>query len=379
MRRRAFTLIELLVVIGIMVLLASMAMPMLGTARRSAQRTNTASLLHKIDAGCRLFHRDVGVFPYQRAYVAAVGGSTPSLNNLARRLAHRLSGTELQELRDLNTVAVGRYASFGDFSGDGTETTFGSPLTFRQSYLPPDADMATVGGGNVSHNKAVFSAMLNRMGGDRARMAVAAGGFDLSGGIISGANSGGVVFKDLSNDRLLTAAEIGSVAGWCDDYLAGEIDTRSIQGDALVDLHGQPVVYVGQVVPRIRNTATRINGHDQDSVETIWFGLGTTGFTSRTGPWDTLVTAQRLFLLGLGRVRLSASDAGDGQPTPTDPTFFPDAAALMVSDRRYYSGRLGQIEFELWSAGPDARLEWRRSDPANRDNVSAAPYDRDIQ
>ena len=35
-------------------------------------------------------------------------------------------------------------------------------------------------------------------------------------------------------------------------------------------------------------------------------------------------------------------------------------------------------DFELWSGGPDQRFEYMRDDPANHDNLSATPYNRDF-
>ncbi len=58
MMRKAFTLIELLVVISIIALLIAILLPMLGSARRSAQLTQCRSGMHQVGVGANAYAID---------------------------------------------------------------------------------------------------------------------------------------------------------------------------------------------------------------------------------------------------------------------------------------------------------------------------------
>jgi prepilin-type N-terminal cleavage/methylation domain-containing protein len=62
-RRRAFTLIELLVVIGIIVIIAGLAIPMSIKAYRAGDRARTAADLQSISVGLEAFKTDWGDYP----------------------------------------------------------------------------------------------------------------------------------------------------------------------------------------------------------------------------------------------------------------------------------------------------------------------------
>src|SRR5688572_3547199 len=57
-RRAAFTLVELLVVIGIIAILISMLMPVLGKAKDQADRVNCQSKLRQLVTAVRLYAHD---------------------------------------------------------------------------------------------------------------------------------------------------------------------------------------------------------------------------------------------------------------------------------------------------------------------------------
>jgi len=62
-RRRAFTLIELLVVVGIIVLLATIALPMMSRAWAQAKRTQMAADLQAISHALEVYRSDFGDYP----------------------------------------------------------------------------------------------------------------------------------------------------------------------------------------------------------------------------------------------------------------------------------------------------------------------------
>lgn len=61
--RRGFTLAELLVVIGIIVLLISILIPVVGRVRIAGQSADTASLIRAIDAACQTYYQDHQAWP----------------------------------------------------------------------------------------------------------------------------------------------------------------------------------------------------------------------------------------------------------------------------------------------------------------------------
>ncbi len=379
-RVAAFTLIELMVVIGILAALAGMLMPIVTMAQRGAMRTSCEATLRKIDVAARMFRRDIGIFPYQLGYPDQVDRTNPFTNRLARQLARGMIDSERDAVRTLAATAAGKYAYTADLNdGTSVEASLPSTLAFSITRLPPrDFGPPWIGDGDKKLRKR-YSYFINRLAGERAGLCMLAGAFDMTGGIVSGPYANGAIHSDLSGNRVVTSSEIGSLeTGWGDDYLRGEIEARFIDGDAILDAYRHPVIYVCQLVPRIRSTSVKVQNSVFSIAEPSWFGLGHQGFASRTGPWGSIVSEKRFQLLGLGRVVLTTGDAGDGQPPPTDPTFYPTAGDFTNSDRRYYAAPSMGRDFELWSAGRDGSLRWMRNDPLNRDNIPANAYDRKL-
>ncbi len=385
MNRLGFTLIELLVTISILALLAAMAMPLISIANRQAKRANTVSILAKVEAGLRQFRRDIDVLPYQSAYPDAVAPSEPFPNNLLRRLGGDLSNSDHQALRGLAATAASKFGYPENLhDGGATETAaLPSPVAFRMAWLPVNdwnIPWGSYGPGDL--NKRRFCYVLNRMAARRATDAMHAGAFDLRGPLVAGADN--VVTADRTGQRVVSTAEVGAGIGWCADYLLGELPPAAVRGEAILDAWGRPLVYVGQVVPKAKPFTHRESQFISDwAIQSYrvsypqWPGLGSQGFAIGTGPWNAMRSAGRLFQLGSGRVPASGPD-GLGQPIDAHPTFLPDPAQPRRSDRRYYSASRLELDFELWSAGPDGHLAWMRDDLANRDNLAAAEYDRGL-
>lgn len=393
---RAFTLVELLAAIAIVAVLAAMAMPLLGIAGRQARRSATEATLRKTEAAIRLFRQDVDVLPYQASYPDAVDADHLFPNDLFRRLGRALGPAERQDLDALVAVAGGKFHYPEDPTSNAASEAAALPsaLTYRIAYISPashwDSWDAYGDPALVPLKQRRYAIVLNRIAQRRAMDAVLAGAFDLTGGVIRGPRSGGVVHRDLSGDALLDPGErAGAATGWCDDYLAGELPAAAVRGDSLLDAWGNPLILVGQVVPKGKALQTRYSqrvygdsGGYAPQVyrigEPIHWGLGARGFAARTGPWDDLLAADRPYLLGVGRIQLSPENAGDGRGVPAHPLYLPVATDLRASDRRYYAAPRLNLEPEVWSAGPDARFAWMRTDAANRDNVAAAAYDKGI-
>ncbi len=376
----AFTLIELLVVVSILVVLAGMLMPMVGLAQRSALRTSSEATLRKVDVAVRMFRRDIGAFPYQLGYPDQVDDANPFPNRLARQLTRSMSDSERTAVRTLVATAAGKYAYNADLNdGNNVEPTLPSAVAFSVTRLPPKTFGPPWLDDNEKMGRKRYSFYLNRIAADRTRLAILSGAFDLAGGIVSGPNANGAIHLDLSGTTVLSSSEIGSqTTGWGDDYLEGELEARFITDDAILDAYKHPIVYVCQIVPRIRTSKIKVYDWNFDIAEPAWFGLGHQGFAARTGPWNSIVSAKRYLMLGQGRLALTTGDAGDGQPLPTDATYYPSSGAFLDSDRRYYAAPGNSLDVELWSAGRDGVLHWMRNDPANRDNVPASAYDRKL-
>jgi prepilin-type N-terminal cleavage/methylation domain-containing protein len=65
---RGFTLLELLVVMGILTLLTSMLMPVIGLAQRQSRATASWAMMGKVDVALRRLRADIRSFPCQRSY-----------------------------------------------------------------------------------------------------------------------------------------------------------------------------------------------------------------------------------------------------------------------------------------------------------------------
>ncbi len=350
--RGAFTLVELLVVLAVVALLMGMAMPMVSMAQERARRSQTQVVLRSVETALRTFRSDLGVYPYQadEPDLSAGGRVAGYANRLWTRLGTDLDIAGRTAVRtDLDTAAK----LFDD--------DLPSPLKFT------DADPAMGSSGR--------RVLLNRMARERTRLAVLSGNLAQEGPRFAG--------RDRSGDRVLNPLTAASRAqpGWCADYLGGELEPRFIERDSgsVLDAWKRPLVYINRTIPGMRGAYATIAGQRIGAFDARAFGLGPQGFPAVVGPATGLAAAGRLLLLYNGRVRISDHDAGDGLPTPTDATCFPDAASPLRSDARYYAAPGFESEFELWSAGGDGRFAWMRDDALNRDNLTATDVQRGLR
>jgi prepilin-type N-terminal cleavage/methylation domain-containing protein len=82
--RRAFTLIELLVLIAVIALLASLLLPALGRAKRSAHATACISNLHQIGLALQLYVEDN---EHRLPYCAMIPSANTNLKSISMTLA----------------------------------------------------------------------------------------------------------------------------------------------------------------------------------------------------------------------------------------------------------------------------------------------------
>lgn len=366
---RAFTVIELMIVVGIIAILASMAMPVFSVAQRAAKKTATQSIMHKLDTALHLFRADIGSFPYQRSYADISAGDKPS-NRLAFHLSATLGPAELLKLHSDADAAAEQYAyDCSNGNNRPKQNALVSAHVFRTSDVRANWTYKKVAigvwdwvadhGGSLTQLPACV--MLNRMAAERARLAIWAGNVDVVGCKIPDEQHplGGMyrAGRDNSGQELLATVVKQSDAspGWADDYLAGELEARYRDGDTVLDAWKRPIIYIGQVVEGVKGSGGIIFHEYLRGIDAPKYGLGT-----------------------LGRKTLAAIDSLTGQATQADAVTLPDVDNLMNSDRRYWAAPGLENSFELWSAGPDGRFDWMRNVYGNADNVSLSPYDQSI-
>lgn len=294
-RVRGFTLLELLVVTAILAILTGMAMPMLAMARRVAARTNTQSLMRKVDGALHQYKVEVGAFPYA-AWSAAGDPADPPGNRLAWHLAHDMSDDEVATLRK-------------DVDDAGAAYEPGGSARLVSTSL----DQRMVDGYSANNSASSDVMHLNRLARQWARTNLMAG----NTGVQSTKQDGGKPWVDKA--PLISAPRS---KGFAKDYLSRDLLPQLIAGDELLDMWRRPLLYICPVQPGVlgyyaeggnRNSSSG----DANLIDPSWYGFGarslraetrmrgsdlrTTaapGFTSRFELWsggpDRLLNAARL-------------------------------------------------------------------------------------
>jgi prepilin-type N-terminal cleavage/methylation domain-containing protein len=112
-RRRGFTLAELLIVIGILAFLLTMLIPVVGRIRTAGYKTNTASQINALRAGCEAYYQTFQAYPGplpDSACVAVAANSPTMSENLVLGLLGGLaspSGTFTPSLVGQGPVGMG--------------------------------------------------------------------------------------------------------------------------------------------------------------------------------------------------------------------------------------------------------------------------------
>jgi len=389
-RQPGFTLIELLVVIVILLLLSGMVMSMISQARRMSMKSNTLAIERKVETSLRLFKDELAVYPYQQTYpeLSATVVNQYFPNHLYYHVGNNISSaTGGDRDRIMTDVAAAR----ADFAYNATETGYyggTSEGTQPSVFTYTASTIIQTGSMHVFYNpvtpntlsfatEAAIATMINRIAEEWVGNAVMAGAVAVKGQVVF--DQFGVVTRDLSSATILSSPESAGNPGWANDYLTGEVDAHYIRGMDILDAWHNPLIYICQVIPGVKGATSYSNGCTLLPFDTRYYGLGPQGFDPGTGPVASLAALGRRILDNSGRVRLSLGDAGDGQPTPADPTYFPNAGTLIQSDMRYYAAPGYETEFELWSAGYDGMFSYTRSDPADSDNISATDFCRGLR
>lgn len=359
-------MIELLVAMSIIAVLVGMLAPMIGVVRRSTERTSTQVVLKKVDTALRMFKTDWQVYPGQMSYAAAAGDHG---NRLGYSIGSDLDTTQRSAILGDATSAAAQYNYACTGGGSPVESgTQPSTLTYRSSDIVNEPNLYNSG------YYTCYAALVNRMAREQVRLAAVSGNLWLRGAVVSNTDTS-IVANRLATSVFSTPAS-GSYAngpGWAHDYLAGELEKRYRDGNAILDAWKRPLTYVCQVVPGVSGATAIIYTQYVTIANSRRYGLGAIGFDPSQGPGPALATT-RPWLLYSGRIALVASDAGDGKPLPADATYLPDPANLLHSDMRYYAAARFVREFELWSSGPDKSIEYMRDARVNTDNISVVPY-----
>jgi prepilin-type N-terminal cleavage/methylation domain-containing protein len=394
--RNGFTLVELMVVMVILVVLSAMLMPMIGEARRSSMRTQTQSIMGKTESALRQFKSDFRGYPYQISYADISAGESWT-NTLNYNLGTTITATDAANVRADMQAAAGDYSyvctnyvngwgtkcpvggskhafkanrndglSANDYNNPSTPDSDVAPIGAWQPnignnnqtvYLSYDTPNHALGGYNAFDIYAIpICVLLNRMAAERASDLMAIGDIYSGGVIMPALTYSGLTHpgRDLSGTPLVATPASTTHPGWATDYLQGEIDSAHIKGTAILDAWLHPLIYVSQVVPGCEPCCAEIFSQSINIGNTSIYGLQASG---RKG-LEPCVPGTSVAITG---------DA-----------YLPDITDLMHSDRRFWSAPGLELEFELWSAGPDGMFSWWRDDETNKDNVSCEPYDKNI-
>lgn len=357
MTQRGFTLIEVLVSIAIVAILTSILLPIVGITRRATLRIASQCIMNKTDAALKLFRSEMGALPYQRSY-ADIDAGAAGTNRLFYHLGTTIANSDLLNLHADAAAAAARYDYPVKQAWNGVSelTVFASIHTYRQGDVVRGQrnDMSSASDANSGIFGPLGTAViLNRMAKERARLAIFAGNPQVVGiKLPDDINADGSLFDAARADPTATTPLLGSPTslakpGWASDYLKGNLESKYVMGETILDAYFQPLLYVCQVVEGVRPPRSP-----------AVFDNFTSAIDQTTYNFTTA-----------GRKRLVSGLADD-------PPALPDGSQLRHSDRRTYAAPGYDIIYELWSVGRDGKASWMRDDARNRDNIPMINYDK---
>jgi prepilin-type N-terminal cleavage/methylation domain-containing protein len=371
-----FTLIELAVVAAIVGLLTGLLMPLLTISQREARRTSSHAVMAKVESSLHQFKNDFKAYPYQLSYSS---DGAPAVNTLAYTLGTDLTpSNRANVLADMATAAA-NYQYDCSTSGGGWSERL--PPVSTQTYISnrnngnsswdqngdPEGDVAPVGStyNNITkswyftYQSMTYScALLNRMAAERANLLMLIGDITAGGCVMQEVDGPAPLVhhgRDCSGTPLVANPASLSHPGWAQNYLMGEVPASAISGDQILDAWRHPLIYICQVQPGIEPTIAQINNSTVNIDYPSQYGLQP-----------------------IGRRLLEPLDPATMQPIQGDPATLPDTSNLMHDDMRAWAPPGYELEFELWSAGPDGSFSWWRDDSTNTDNIPCEPYNQRI-
>lgn len=326
-QRRAFSLIELLVVISVIGVLSGIALPMLSIARKTANRTNTLSLMQKISGALTLYRKEIGGYPYV-AWPTTLDADKPPGNNLAYHLARNLTDDELDKLK-----------SDADKAGNAYEVNPPAPVPAPDvsarltsadwDQRKVDAYAINTAGSDILH--------INRMARQWARSNILVGNTS-----VKKTKKSSVAGEPWVEDTANPLVKKPQSRGFACDYLGADLEARLRQGDDILDMWKQPIVYICAIQPGVIGYyAENAGNHNSGTGSTAMIDPGWFGFGPRNMRSPSTVMS------------------GHDMRVNTTPRFL--------------------AQFELLSRGPDLQIDAVRSQSPNRDNVLAADYHRELQ
>jgi type II secretory pathway pseudopilin PulG len=369
---RGFTLLEVLMVATILMILMGMLMPLISLARRSSMRTVSLSIMSKTEAALYQFKADYHAYPYQLSYADE---GQPWTNALAYNVGTDIAASDQVLVKADMVAAAADYTydlsagypqtksnqAFIDNRGngagnqDGNGDPEGDPAPWYPRQYVGSKQWVWVYTGYAEAN----CILLNRLGAERASECMLIGDVNACGVTMqpeSGPAGSGLYHngRDLSQQQLLASPVSRSKPGWAKNYLQGEIASKYLSGNAILDAYLRPLIYIGQITPGTETSFGQILGSSVDVNNTWLYGLEP-----------------------IGRQTLQPFNPGTTNPITGD-QWLPDVTNLMHSDLRHWAPPGYELEFELWSAGADGQMSWWRDDPSNLDNIPCEPYNKSI-